>query len=156
MPRKARKFKKDIEPDPKYNSKVVAKFINHIMRKGKKSIAQKIVYDAFDIINKRTNRDALDIFEKALRNTSPILETRAKRVGGANYQIPYEVKEPRRTTLAIRWIIDAARSKKGKEMKEKLAEEILSASNGEGMAVKKKNDVHRMAEANRAFAHFAR
>jgi len=138
-----------------YNNTLVAKFINQIMRKGKKTIARKIVYGAFDIIKEKSKKDPVEVFEKALENAGPLLEVRPKRVGGATYQVPMEVKGNRRIVLAMRWIIKAARSKKGKPMKEKLADELMSAANNTGWAVKKKEDTHRMAEANRAFAHFA-
>ncbi len=142
-------------PDPVYNNVAVAKFINQVMKKGKKTIARKIVYGAFDIIKEKTKKEAMEVFEQALKNASPILEVRPKRVGGATYQIPIEVKGERRLALAMRWIIGAAKSKKGKPMKEKLAQEILDASANTGEAIRKRENVHRMAEANRAFAHFA-
>lgn len=152
-----RKFKKRIiPPDPLYNNVKAAHFINAIMRDGKKTIARKIVYGAFDTIREKTKKEPIEIFEKAISNVSPFLELKPRRVGGATYQIPIEVREDRKTTLAIRWIINAAKAKKGKPMREKLAEELISASNNEGAAIKKKEDTHRMAEANRAFAHFAR
>ena len=144
-----------IEPDFKYNNVVVAKFINQIMRKGKKTIAKKVVYGCFDIIKEKTKKDPIDVFELALKNVSPLLEVKPKRVGGATYQVPMEVKGERKLALALRWIISGAKAKKGKAMKEKLAAEIMDAANKTGWAVKKKEDTHRMAEANRAFAHFA-
>lgn len=154
MPRK--KFKKhQISPDPIYNNVTVAKFINHVMRKGKKGKARKIVYGAFDIVKEKTKKEPLEIFEQALKNTEPLLEVRPKRIGGATYQVPMEVKPERKITLAMRWIIEAAKSKKGRPMREKLAEELVEAAGGKGGAVKKKEDTHRMAEANKAFAHFA-
>ena len=146
--------KKEILPDSVYNNILVAKFINHIMRRGKKSLARKIVYGAFDIIKDKTKKEPLEIFEKALQNASPLLEIKPKRVGGATYQVPREVRGERKITLAVRWIITAAKSKKGRPMREKLADELMAAANNEGSAVKKKEDTHRMAEANRAFAHF--
>lgn len=155
MAGRKKKPKRIIEPDLIYNNLTVAKFINHIMRKGKKTIARKIVYQAFNIIKEKTKKDPLEVFEKALENASPLLEVRPKRVGGATYQVPREVKEGRKFALAVKWIANAAKSKKGKPMREKLAEELILASNNEGVAVKKKEDTHRMAEANRAFAHFA-
>lgn len=145
---------RNISPDPLYKDIKVAKLINQIMRQGKKSIARKIVYEAFEIINKK-KKDPKEIFEKALENAAPLLEVKPKRVGGATYQVPREVKGERRLALAMRWIIDGAKTKKGKPMKEKLAEELLLAANNEGSAIKKKENIHRMAEANRAFAHFA-
>ncbi len=148
--------KRKILPDPKYQSEKIAKFINYVMRKGKKTLAQKIVYRAFEIINKKTNQDPLKIFEKAIENASPEMEVKARRIGGANYQIPVPVREDRKFTLACRWLIEAAREKKGKPMEEKLAEEILEAFNNRGSAIKKKEDLHKIAEANKAFAYFAR
>lgn len=150
-----KKVKRNIEPDPFYNNITVATFINHVMRRGKKIAARKIVYGAFDIIRTKHQKEPLEVFESALRNASPLLEVKSKRIGGATYQVPREVKGERKFTLAVRWILLAARSKKGKPMKEKLAEELLSAANNTGWAVKKKEDTHRMAEANRAFAHFS-
>lgn len=147
--------KREIEPDPKYNSTVVAKFINIIMERGKKQVAQKIVYDAFDIIKEKTKKDPLDVFDIALKNVSPLVEVRSRRVGGSNYQIPVEVKGNRRLALAFRWVIQTTRAGKGKPMCEKLAQELMNASENQGEAIKKKQDVQRMAEANRAFAHFA-
>jgi len=148
--------KRDIQGDPKYNNADIAKFINYIMEQGKKSIAQKVVYGCFDFIKEKTKQDPRHVFNKALKQVSPLLEIRGKRVGGANYQIPYQVRGSRRFNLGCRWIIEAAKSRKGKPMAEKLASELMDAANGEGAAIKKKADVHRMAEANKAFAHFAR
>ena len=150
------KNKHVVVSENRYNDIKVSKFINYIMLNGKKTVAKKIVYSAFDIIKEKTKKDALEIFNLAISNTSPIVETRSKRVGGSNYQIPIEVRESRRFLLASRWIIDAAKNKKGKPMAEKLSEELMLAANGEGTAVKKREDVHKMAESNRAFAHFAR
>lgn len=143
-------------PDFKYNSVAIGRFINYIMEDGKKAVAEKVIYDALDIIKAKTKEEPLAIFDKAIENVSPIVEVGTKRIGGANYQIPKEVRPERRFTLASRWIIEVARNKKGKPMAEKLAEEFLSAANNEGAAIKKKQDTHRMAEANRAFAHFSR
>ena len=142
-------------PDLKYSNTQVAKFINHIMVEGRKAAARKIVYGAFDIIKEKTKKDPLEVFEKALENVAPLLEVRSKRVGGATYQVPVQVKEHRKESLATRWIIGAARGKKGRPMAEKLADELTAAYNREGTAYKKKEDTHRMADANRAFAHFA-
>ena len=139
-----------------YDSVTVGKFINQVMKKGKKTIAQKIVYQSFDIIKEKSKKPALEIFEQAIKNVTPLIEVKSKRIGGATYQVPREVKIERGLCLAVRWILQAARTKKGKAMKEKLAEELLAASNNQGAAIKKKEDTHRMAEANRAFAHFAR
>ena len=154
MSRKRSK-KREIAPDPVYGNEQVAKFINHIMRKGKKSLAQKIVYSAFDIIKQKTKKEPLEIFEQALNNACPSLEVRPRRVGGATYQVPFQVTGDRRITLAMRWIVQSAKSKKGKAMKQKLAEELIAASNNSGDAVKKKENLRRIAEANRAFAHLA-
>ncbi len=154
--RKKRKYKKNHKPDIKYDNIAVGRFINYLMRKGKKSVAEKVLYSSFDKIQKQTKQEPIQIFEKALENASPLLEVFSKRVGGANYQVPREVRPERRFLLACRWIINAAKAKKGKPMAEKLAEELVAASKNEGAAIKKKHDVHRMAEANRAFAHFAR
>ncbi len=147
--------KRKIAADPKFNSANIAKFINYIMQDGKKSVAQKVVYGAFDIISEKTKGDALQTFEEAIKHISPNLEVKGRRIGGANYQIPIVVTGERKLTLAYRWLIKAASSRKGKPMSEKLADEIMSAAKGEGDAVKKREDTHRMAEANRAFAHFA-
>jgi len=148
--------KRKIDGDIVYNDKNIAKFINYIMKQGKKTIAQKIVYGAFDIIKKETKQDPRHVFNKAMKRVAPLVEVRGRRVGGANYQIPYQVRGDRRFTLSCRWIIGAVKAKKGKSMKERLAAEILEAANGEGAAIKKREDVYRMAEANKAFAHFAR
>ena len=148
--------KREIESDLKYGDKNIAKFINYIMLDGKRSVAQGIVYDAFDIIRKETKHDPRHIFNKALKKVSPLLEVRGKRVGGANYQVPFQVRGERRFYLGCHWIINSAKARKGKSMAEKLAVEILDASNGEGNAVRKRETVHKMAEANKAFAHFSR
>ncbi len=146
---------REILADPKFNSKIVSKFINMVMLQGKKSIAQKTVYGALNIVKQRTNEvDVLKIFHKALDNVRPHLEVKSRRIGGATYQVPTEVNKARGVSLALRWIRDFARTKKGKPMEEKLADELLSAYKGEGSAVKKRDDLHKMAEANRAFAHF--
>jgi len=155
MPRRKRKFKREITADSRYNSTAVAKFINQVMRKGKKSTAEKVVYQAFDLIKKKTKKESTEIFDEALKNVAPVLEVKSKRIGGANYQIPIEVRTPRKTTLAMRWIIEVARFQKGRSMSEKLAVELIAASKGEGEAMKKRENIQRMAEANRAFAHFA-
>jgi len=147
--------KRAIEPDPKYQSVTIAKFINKIMERGKKTVARKIVYKAFDEVQAKTKQDPRDVFDLALKNVAPQVEVKSRRVGGANYQVPVEVRGDRRQALAMRWLIEAARSKKGRPMHQKLAEEFVLASKNEGDAIKKKQDVHRMAEANRAFAHFA-
>ena len=148
--------KRELTPDPKFGNAYVTKLINYIMLDGKKSTAQKVVYDAFDIIAEKTKENPLDVFETAIKNVMPSLEVKSKRVGGANYQVPISVRGDRRYVLAYRWVITAARAKKGRPMAQKLADELMSAANNEGDAIKKKQDVQRMAEANRAFAHFAR
>ena len=155
MPRKGPVQQRDVLPDPVYNSKLVTRFINKIMFSGKKSVAENIVYNAFDIIRSKTGKDPLTLFEAALNNIMPVLEVRARRVGGANYQVPMPVIGDRRSVLAIRWIKKAASEKKGKRMAEKLADELLDAVQKKGTAMKKREEVHRMAEANKAFAHFA-
>ncbi len=148
--------KRKIQSDSKYTSPLIGKLINYIMYDGKKSTAQRVVYDALEIVEKKSQKPAMDVFNEALKNISPLLEVRSRRVGGANYQIPIQVRAERRLQLAYRWLLTAARSKKGKPMAEKLSAEILAAAENQGDAVKKKQDVQRMAEANRAFAHFAR
>jgi small subunit ribosomal protein S7 len=147
--------KRVIAPDPQYQSVLVAKFINKVMERGKKTVARSILYKAFDIIKTKTKEEPLAVFETALKNVSPQVEVKSRRVGGSNYQVPIEVRGDRKQALAIRWLIEAANSKKGKPMHQKLAEELMLAAKNEGDAIKKKMDVHRMAEANRAFAHFA-
>lgn len=153
--RRAIKRRQPIEPDRKYNSTLVASFINKIMQSGKKTIAERIVYGALERSEKKIGKPALETLNLAIENAGPQLELKSRRIGGANYQVPYEVKGDRKSTLALRWIIEAARSGKGKPMEEKLAEEIINACNNTGIAVKKKQDTHRMADANKAFAHFA-
>ena len=148
--------KRKILPDPKFQNIYVAKFINYLMRDGKKSVAQAVVYDAFDIIANKTKQDPIEVFDLAIKNVTPALEVKSRRIGGANYQIPMPVRGERRYALAFRWIIDTARSKKGRPMAEKLATEFMEAAEETGDVMKKKADVQRMAEANRAFAHFAR
>ena len=155
MSRRKKRENRNIQPDPVYNNVMVSILINHIMERGKKNIARKIVYGAFDIIKEKTQKDPLEVFDRAMQKTAPLLEIKPKRIGGATYQVPTEVRGERKITLAMRWIINAARSKKGKPMKEKLAEELMLAAKNEGSAIKKREDVHRMAEANRAFAPFA-
>jgi small subunit ribosomal protein S7 len=148
--------KRELTPDPKYNNIYVTKLVNYIMYDGKKTTAQRVVYDAFEVIGEKTKENPLDVFERAIKNVMPSLEVKSRRVGGANYQVPMSVLGDRRYVLSYRWIITAARSKKGRPMAQKLAEELMAAANNEGEAIKKKQDVQRMAEANRAFAHFAR
>ena len=142
--------------DPRYHNFSVNRLISQVLKKGKKFTAQKIVYDCFDIIKEKTKKDPIDVYDEAVRNVAPTLEVKAKRIGGANYQVPVPVMGDRRLTLALRWLLIAARAKKGKSMAERLASEIIDASNKLGSAVKKREDVHKMAEANKAFAHFAR
>jgi len=157
MPRGNAKTKRhELAPDAKYSNGTIAKFINHIMCNGKKTVAQRIVYGALMKASETLKADPIDVFEQALKNVGPLVEVKSKRIGGANYQVPMEVGRERRNALAMRWIIQAARDSKGRPMAEKLANEILNAYNGEGAAIKKKEDTHRMAEANKAFAHFAR
>lgn len=155
MGRRNKKEKRNLLPDPKYKNLAVAKFVNILMMDGKRSTAQKVVYGAFDIIREKTQKDPIGIFSQALRNVSPLLEVKSRRVGGANYQVPVEVRGDRRIALAMRWIRDAARNKKGKPASVKLADELIDASNKQGVAFKKREDTHRMAESNKAFAHFA-
>ena len=154
MPRKGNVPKRDVLPDPVYGSKVVTKLINNLMIDGKKGKAQKIVYDAFDIIAEKTGEEALEVFNKAMDNIMPVLEVKARRVGGANYQVPVEVSSERRMTLGLRWLVNYSRLRNEKTMVDRLANEIIDASNGTGASVKKKEDTHKMAEANKAFAHF--
>ncbi|HBL39416.1 TPA: 30S ribosomal protein S7 [Candidatus Uhrbacteria bacterium] len=148
--------KRDIDADPKYQSVSLAKFINYVMSDGKKSTAQDVVYDAFDRIEKKTQKNPLEIFDTAMKQVSPSMEVRSRRVGGSNYQVPTPVRGERRFALAARWLLTAARAKKGAPMADRLAGELIAAANNEGDAIKKKDDVLRMAESNRAFAHFAR
>ena len=154
MPRKGNVPKRDVLPDPMYGSKVVSKLINNLMIDGKKGKAQTIVYDAFAMVAEKTGEDALEVFNKAMDNIMPVLEVKARRVGGANYQVPVEVKADRAQALSFRWLAQYARLRHGKSMAEKLAAEIIDASNGTGAAVKKREDTHKMAEANKAFAHY--
>lgn len=152
--RKRRAEKRRLIPDPKYRDIVVSRFVNNIMIQGKKNVARQLVYDAFDIIHQRSKQEPLDVFRKALANVAPVIEVRSRRVGGATYQVPVDVREDRRIALAIRWIKTYASSRRDKSMAQRIAAELMAAANGEGSAVKKRDDVHRMAEANKAFAHF--
>jgi len=154
MPRKGPVPRRDVLPDPIYNSKLVTRLINRIMVDGKKGVAQRILYNAFEIIRERTGKDPMEVFEAALKNIMPVLEVKARRVGGANYQVPVEVKPERRTTLGLRWLVNYARLRGEKTMEERLAAEIIDASNNTGASVKKREDTHKMAEANKAFAHY--
>jgi len=152
--RKKRATKRVISPDPKYQDLLVSRFINSLLKRGKKHLARGVLYGAFDIIEERTKNKAIDVFKKAVNNASPMIEVRARRVGGATYQVPTEVRPERRTALAIRWLISYSQERSETSMAQKLASELIAASSGEGGAIKKKDDVHRMAEANKAFAHF--
>jgi len=152
--RKRRAVKRDVLPDPIYNSKVVTKLINQIMQDGKKGTAEKILYQAFDMIKEKTNEEPMDVYAKALENVKPLLEVKSRRVGGSNVQVPIEVKDDRSQALALRWLVNYAKTRNGKSMAENLANEIMDAANGVGGAVKKREDVHKMAEANKAFAHY--
>lgn len=154
MPRRREVQKRDVMPDPKYNSKLAAKFINRVMREGKKSLAERIFYSAFDLIEQRSKQDPLEVFHKAMENVRPIIEVKSRRVGGATYQVPVEVRSERRDALAMRWIINYAKNRSEKTMVQKLAGELLDASQNRGGSVKKREDTHRMAEANKAFAHY--
>jgi small subunit ribosomal protein S7 len=152
--RKGHISKRDVLPDPVYNSKVVTKLINNIMEDGKKGVAQKICYDAFKIIQEKTNKDSMEVFEEAMNNIMPLLEVKARRIGGATYQVPIEVRPERRQTLGIRWLLIASRKRNEKYMRERLASELMDAANNTGAAVKKREETHKMAEANKAFAHY--
>ncbi|GMA50466.1 30S ribosomal protein S7 [Alicyclobacillus contaminans] len=154
MPRKGPVPKRDVMPDPIYGNKMVTRLINKVMLDGKRGTAQQIVYGAFDEIRQRTNKDPMEVFEEAMRNVMPVLEVKARRVGGSNYQVPVEVRPERRITLGLRWLVNYARLRGEKTMVQKLANELLDAANNTGGAVKKKEDTHRMAEANKAFAHY--
>ncbi len=152
--RRTKPEKRSVEPDVRYNSTLVANFVNRVMKRGKKSTATSIVYGAFALIKERTNQEPLEVFEQAMQNASPILEVKPRRVGGATYQVPVEVSADRRTSLAMRWILAAARARSGRSMAEKLASELMDAANNAGAAVRRREETHRMAEANRAFAHY--
>lgn len=154
MPRKGPVAKRDVLPDPIYNSKLITRLINQMMVDGKRGTSQKILYTSFDIIRERTGKDPMEVFDQALKNVMPVLEVRARRVGGANYQVPVEVRPDRRTALGLRWIVNYSRLRGEKTMEERLANEIMDAANNTGASVKKREDVHKMAEANKAFAHY--
>ena len=154
MPRRGHISKRDVLPDPLYNDKIVTKLINNVMYDGKKSVGQRIVYGAFEILREKTGKDPLEVFETAMNNIMPVLEVKARRIGGATYQVPIEVRPDRRQALGMRWLIDYARKRGEKTMKERLAGELLDAANNTGSSVKKKEDTHKMAEANKAFAHY--
>ena len=154
MPRRGGVPKRDVLPDPIYNSKVITKLINQVMYDGKKGIAQRIVFDAFDIIKEKTGREAMEVFNQAMENIMPMVETKARRVGGSNYQVPIEGRPDRRQTLGLRWLVTFTRKRSERTMKERLAAEIMDAANNNGASVKKREDTHKMAEANKAFAHY--
>ena len=154
MPRKGPVTKRDVLPDPIYSSKLVTRLVNRIMIDGKKGVAQRILYDAFNIVQERTGKDPMEVFEQAIKNIMPVLEVKARRVGGSNYQVPIEVKPERRTSLGLRWLVNYSRNRGEKTMEERLAFEIIDASNNTGASVKKREDTHKMAEANKAFAHY--
>jgi small subunit ribosomal protein S7 len=154
MPRRYRPEKRAVEPDLKYNNVNVSMFVNRLMRDGKKSVAQRVLYDSFDLIESRTKRSPVDVFEQALDNVKPQIEVKPRRVGGSTYQVPVPVDSERQVSLAMRWLLTAARSRSGRSMAEKLAGELMDAATNQGTAVKKRDDTHRMAEANRAFSHF--
>lgn len=154
MPRKGKIVKRDVLPDPIYNSKLVTKLINNIMLDGKKNLAQNILYNAFSRIKEITGKEPIEVFNEALNNIMPVLEVRSRRIGGQNYQVPSEVRADRRTTLGLRWLVQYSRSRNERTMEERLAKEIVDASNNTGASIKKKEDMHRMAEANKAFAHY--
>ena len=154
MPRKGHVAKRDVLPDPIYNSKLVSRLINNIMQDGKKGTAQTILYNAFDLIAEKTGREPMEVFEEAIENIMPVLEVKARRIGGANYQVPVEVRPERRITLGLRWLVQYSRSRGEKTMEQNLANEIMDAAEGTGGSVKKREDTHKMAEANKAFAHY--
>ncbi len=154
MPRRARPVKREVAPDAKYNSKTVAMFINKIMQRGKKSLAERIMYEALNRIEQQTHRNPLDTFEQAVRNAMPSIEVKPRRVGGATYQVPVDIRPERRVALAMRWLLRSARARSGKSMAEKLAAELMDAAAGQGATIKRREDTHRMAEANRAFVHY--
>jgi len=154
MPRRARVVRRPIVPDARYGNRTISKFINNVMGRGKKSLAESIVYDALDRIEKQTHRNPVDTFEQAIRNATPVLEVKPRRVGGATYQVPVEIRGDRRFALAMRWLLSSARARSGHSMAERLAAELLDCAHGTGATVKKRDDVHRMAEANKAFAHY--
>lgn len=154
MPRRRVAAKRDVLPDPKYGSQILAKFVNHVMTSGKKSIAEKIVYGALEVVHERLKKNPVEVFEEALANVAPLVEVKSRRVGGATYQVPVEVRPSRRTALAMRWLVEYSRGRGEKSMPQRLAGELIDAAQNKGGAVKKREDVHRMAEANKAFSHF--
>ncbi len=154
MPRRARVIRRQVPPDPRYQSRSLAAFINKVMRNGKRSVAERLVYSALDQIEAQTHRDALDTFEQALRNATPMVEVKPRRVGGATYQVPVDIRAERRTSLAMRWLLISARARRGRSFAERLAAELTDAANNQGVTIKRREDTHRMAEANRAFVHY--
>lgn len=154
MPRRYRPPRREVDPDPRFGSELLMRFVHKLMRGGKRSVALGVVYDAFDLIEQRARRNPLEVFEQAVRNVTPVIEVKPRRVGGATYQVPMEVAPHRRTALALRWLTTASRQRPGRSMGEKLAAELMDAANGEGSAMRRKEETHRMAEANRAFAHY--
>jgi small subunit ribosomal protein S7 len=154
MPRRAKVVHRDILPDARYGSELLSRFINKVMQRGKKGVAERIVYDALELIQTRTGRDPLDVFQQAIRNATPVLEVKPRRVGGATYQVPVQIEPARRLSLAIRWLLQSSRSRAGRSMAEKLSAELLDAANNTGATIKRRDDTHRMAEANRAFSHY--
>jgi len=154
MPRRYRPERREVPPDERYSSELLARFINKVMQRGKKSTARRLTYDALDMIAERTGRDPLDVFEQAIRNVAPVVEVKPRRVGGATYQVPVEVNSERRVSLAMRWLLAAARARHGRTFSEKLAAELMDAAQNEGAAVRRRDEAHRMAEANKAFAHY--
>jgi small subunit ribosomal protein S7 len=154
MPRRAKVIKREVTPDPRYGNRVLSRFINKVMYSGKKSTAERVVYGALTIVGDRTRRDPVEVFEQALRNSTPVLEVKPRRVGGSTYQVPVEIRGERRQSLAMRWLINSSRNRAGRSMSEKLAAELMDAANNTGATVKRREDTHRMAEANKAFAHY--
>ena len=154
MARRRRAERREVSPDPRFQNEELSRFINKVMERGKKSVAQRIVYQALDMVEQESHRDSLEVFGQALRNATPLMQVKSRRVGGATYQVPIEVVGPRRQALAMRWLVKAAQARTGRPMAERLAKELLEASRGQGAAVKRREDLHRMAEANRAFAHY--
>ncbi len=154
MPRRGKVERREVPPDPKYGSRTLQKFINKVMRNGKKSLAERIVYTALDLVERQTRRNPLEVFEQAVRNATPVLEVRPRRVGGATYQVPIEIRGERRLSLAMRWLVESARARTGKSVAEKLAAELIDAANGVGATIRRRDELHRMAEANKAFSHY--
>lgn len=154
MPRRARVVRRPVVPDAKYNNRLFSMFVNKMMQRGKKSLAERIMYRAFDQIKEQQDRDPVEVFEQAIRNATPVVEVKPRRVGGATYQVPVDIRAERRTALALRWLLQSARSRRGRSMAERLAGELIDAAGGQGTTVKRKEDTHRMAEANRAFVHY--